>query len=102
MNLYTNEMPTREADAQTILEQIGRGALWAVGAKNVVDLGDGVHFNISPSRKIVVKLHVRDTYVVETVKINRRDFTFSSEFLAEDVYADQLQDVVLKAAGVDL
>ena len=100
--IHTNEIATREADAQTILEQIGRPALWAIGAKNIVNLGDGIHFNISPSRKIVVKLAANDTYAVETVRMNRRDYSLTSEYFAEMVYADQLQDVVLLAAGSDL
>jgi hypothetical protein len=100
--IHTNEIATREADASTILEQIGRPALWAIGARNIVDLGDGVHFNVKPSLKVVVKLAANDTYSVEAVRINRRDWTFTSERFEELIYADQLQDAVLRAAGSDL
>lgn len=96
--LKTSDLATRPADARTICEQIGVGGLMAVGARDIVDLGDGIHFFVGRgrSRKIVVKLAANDTYAVELVRFNRADFTFTSEAFVELVYADLLQDVIVR------
>lgn len=101
--IQTNEIVTRPADAGEIVAQIGRGALFAVGARQIVNLGDGIHFNVGrgKSRKVVVKLAANDTYAVEAVRMTR-DYRFISEHFEELIYADQLQDAVLRAAGVAL
>lgn len=92
--LITNNMVTRRCDARTILRQIGPMTLMACGARNYVDLGDGVHFNVLTGRshKIVVKLAANDTYTVERVRL--RNYTVESVEHATDVYCDQLSDVV--------
>jgi hypothetical protein len=97
--IHTDGMVTRDADARTILNQIGTLTLMSLGARETVDLGCGVRFNVGrgKSRKAIVKLAANDTYSVEFVRL-RRDFTAVSEFFAEDVYCDMLAEVLLVGA----
>jgi len=98
--IHTDGIATRDADARTILRQIGNMTLLSLGAREIMDLGCGVRFNVGrgKSRKVIVKLAVNDTYSVEFVRI-KRDFTAVSEFFAENIYCDQLAEVLLTAAG---
>lgn len=97
--IHTDGIATRDADPQVILSQIGRMTLMSLGAREVVNLGCGIRFNVGrgKSRKVVVKLAANDTYAVEVVRL-RRDFTAVSEFFAEGVYCDQLAELLLQAA----
>src|SRR5262245_14164778 len=99
--IHTNEIATRPASAQELLGQIGRWTLAEIGARDIIDLGDGVHFFFGRgrSRKLVVKLAANDTYAVEIVRFNRADFTFSSERFFEGVYGDQLGELIARIAA---
>lgn len=100
--IHTNEIATSPADAQTLLAQITKGVLMSLGARDIVDLGDGVHFVAGggrgkPRRKVVVKLQTNDLYVAEVVKIDR-DFNFVSEAVETDLFADMLPEALLRMA----
>lgn len=97
--IHTDGIVTRDADARTILSQIGNMTLMSLGARDIVDLGCGIRFTVGrgKSRKVVVKLAANDTYSVEFVRI-KQNFTAVSEFFAEDIYCDQLAEVLLVAA----
>lgn len=103
MDLATNRMATRPADAKTLLDQIGRRVLASVGAHGIVDLGDGVHFGIGGhgTRKLAIKLATNDTYTIERVRIRRAPtWDFVSEEVREDIYAEDLSRVVLEMGDV--
>lgn len=57
----------READSGLILEQIGRGELMNVGARDFVSLPDGIQFTIGMGRniaKVIITLDWNDTYTL--------------------------------------
>lgn len=94
--IMTNRIATRPASASELLDQIGRWTLVEINARDIIDLGDGIHCFVGKgrSRKLVVKLAANDTYAVELVRFNRADFTFTSERFLEGIYGDQLREVV--------
>lgn len=94
--IQTNQIATRPASATEILDQIGRWTLAEINARDIIDLGVGIHCFVGKgrSRKLVVKLAANDTYAVELVRFNRADFTFTSERFLEGIYGDQLGEVV--------
>ena len=98
---YPVERPTRKADAGTILKQIGGNALAEVGARNFLNLGDGLQMQVghgSALRKVLVKLSADDTYIVQAVKFNRRTFKMTWTYDMTDVYCEALAQVVRVAA----
>ena len=97
--IHTDGIATRDADARTILAQIGTLTLMSLGAREIVNLGCGIRFNVGrgKSRKMIVKLAANDTYAVEVVRL-RRDFTAVSEFHTDGIYCDQLAEILLHAA----
>lgn len=102
--LITNRMATQPSDARVLLKQIGSGVMMSVGAHQVVDLGDGIQFAIggSAKRKLVIKLAANDTYTIERVRLLRApSFGVVSEALAEDIYAENLAEVVLRLGDVE-
>lgn len=99
----TTENPIQVA--QTIADQIGRRALFMMGAKNLV--GDAtensLRFQISDCREIshiIVKLEVADTYTVTFIKT--RGINFKTVATVEDVYADNLHAVIESQTGLRL
>ena len=61
-------------NAQTLLAQIGKGNLMAVGARDFVTDGNQLLFRVGSSRrlsKIVVTLTPADEYTVRYVEMNR-------------------------------
>jgi len=90
--MHTDTLPTRTADANTIWKQIGIMNLMAVGARNVVDLGDGIRFTVLRGRHvIVVKLTPMDLYAVEFATKAGRSIEF-----VDGLYGDQLADVIYR------
>ena len=94
---------TRPADARTILRQIGDTTLQGLGARQMVDRGDGLHFTVGRSvgrtlRKVVILLAADDTYTVEAMKFDRRTFESTTTYEIDDVYAESLALVVRTAA----
>lgn len=94
--IQTNQIATRPASAKELLDQIGGAMLFEINARDIIDLGDGIHCFVGKgrSRKLVVKLAANDTYAVELVRFHRADFTFTSERFLEGVYGDQLGEVI--------
>ncbi len=90
----------RQADARTILQQIGTMTLMSLGQRNTVDLGDGVMFQVgagNPLRKVIIKLNARDYYDVEIGKSQRSTFNWIVEFQQRDLEASQLSTVLRNA-----
>ena len=103
-DLVTNRMATRPADARTLLTQIGPRVLASVGAHDIVNLGDGVQFAIGgrAKRKLVIKLAADDTYTLERVRLlGAPSFEVESEEVSEDIYAENLAEVVLRMGDVE-
>lgn len=95
---------TRPADARTILAQIGGMTLAELGARDVVNLGDGVHFTVKRTSRYITKARVRllanDTYLVEIIRCDRKTFDHDVTYSADGVYADSLSTVILSALGM--
>lgn len=85
--------------AKTILEQIraidGR-AMWAWGAKDIVNTGAGLQFKVGGLAKfkghIHIKLNASDLYDIEFYKIRKGDIKVTNKF--DDVYAEDLVNVI--------
>lgn len=85
--------------AQTILSQIktldGR-ALWAWGAKDLVNTGTGLQFKVGGLAKfkgqVLVKLNAADLYDIEFFKIRKGEVKVTNTFT--DVFAEDLVDVI--------
>lgn len=85
--------------AQTILSQIktldGR-AMWAWGAKDLVNTGSGLQFKVGGLAKfkghVLIKLNTSDLYDVEFYKIRKGDMKVTNTF--SDVFADNLVEVI--------
>ena len=85
--------------AQTILSQIKTldpRALWAWGAKDLVNIGEGLQFKTSGMVKnkcyVTVKLNASDLYDVEFFKLRTgKMITLST---AADVFAEDLVGVI--------
>ena len=92
--LTTSETTMTNPDiASSIYRQIGHSALYMMGAKNLVDQGDGLSFRIRGSKRIN---HVRvildegsDTYRVELSKIGRAPLYKTTTVVSvEGIYAE--------------
>ena len=88
--------------ASTILRQFAR-ALTMIGARDIVDLGDGIHFTIPTNpykriRKLRIVLAADDTYTVEgfTSKALR---TGEPTFSHAGVYVDSVCSVIESETG---
>jgi hypothetical protein len=85
--------------AQTILSQIktldGR-AMWAWGAKDLVNTGSGLQFKVGGLAKfkghVLIKLNASDLYDVEFYKIRKGDIKVTNTF--SDVFAENLVEVI--------
>lgn len=89
------EIKGRDADAKLILAQIGNSELNNVGARDIVDLGDGVMFRIgigNPPYKAIIKLNASDTYDIEIGYTRNFDWTIT--YQVSDIYADQLGEIL--------
>ena len=92
--------------AQTILEQIQESRipnepylnfLRVVKASQMVVLEDGVQFRVSGDKfsgKVVIKLNAMDLYDVEFWKVNLSKFEIKKVDEVNDVYNDQLLEVL--------
>jgi hypothetical protein len=106
MTDHTND-PYRQADARTILAQLGKWTAMSIGLREILDLGDGIRGRIgmsNPYYKLVIRLYVNDTYHVQIIRRARRDkfcTDYVTEFDSSEVYCDQLSEIVSSAwAGV--
>lgn len=90
--------------AKTISESLGGGTLFMLGAKNLVDHGDGLSFRVRGSKRVnyvKITLDPSDTYSVEFKKIGRAPsfkVTEVSDFSM--VYVDRLHDLIESETGL--
>ena len=88
--------------AQIILSQLGGNKFLAMtGAKNLVDIGNGLQFKIGRTHH-VVKLTADDLYDYEGFKINAKTFETSRTFMLPGVQAEDLRREVSAATGLAL
>lgn len=85
--------------AKTIIAQLGNLTLTMLGAKSLLDLGNGLSFRIRGSRKvnyIAIELDAgTDTYTVRTAKIGRApSFKVSNDETATLVFVDCLHALI--------
>ena len=90
--------------ARNIIAQLGNLTLSMLGAKNLLDLGNGLSFRVRGSRivnYVAITLDANDTYSVRTAKIGRLPAcTVSNDSTDVDVYADMLHDFIADATGL--
>lgn len=89
--------------AQTIAEQIGRGALFMLGAKDLVATEDGLQFriwgrNFRRITKIRITLLPSDTYRVETFRGSGLKLRLADT--RDDVYVDDLHATIEEFTGM--
>ena len=100
--------------AETIIGQLGNICLSMLGAHTLVDLGDGLLFQIQGSEKvdaIQIVLHPLDTYIVTFWKISTETRMLTAEVPFskttwrvvkkwDDVYWDMLHDLIEEETGL--
>lgn len=91
--------------AKTIVTQLGNMSLNMLGAKNLLDLGNGLSFRIRGSRTvnyIAITLDAgTDTYSVRTAKIGRApSCKVSNDKTATGLYADMLHTAIETTTGL--
>jgi hypothetical protein len=96
---------TRPCSARTLLAQVGPMTLASVGARMIVDLGDGVMFRYGAGRtftKLLITLAADDTYTVRNVRLagRYRDEVVELGTIA-GVHADELAEVVYRSTLTD-
>ncbi|MHA1572968.1 MAG: hypothetical protein ACTSX8_03155 [Alphaproteobacteria bacterium] len=101
MNTTTNN----PAIAQTLIDQLGNLTFRMLGAKDLLDLGNGLSFRIRGSRTcnyIAIELDTAtDTYTVRTAKIGRApSYKVSNDETQAGVYADMLHTLIESASGL--
>jgi len=91
--------------AATIRSQINfndtRNTMYLLGAKNLVDHGNGLSFRIRGSKRvnyIKITLNGMDLYNIEMGKIWGAKYTVVYEI--EDVYNDMLHDIIAHETGL--
>jgi len=94
-------MTTTQTTATTILNQIGFWGRASLGAREYVDLGEGVgvQFRIGPGRrnlKAVVSVNDQDLYDVAIIQI-KRDFTARTLTESTGIYAGSLAEHLVSA-----
>jgi hypothetical protein len=91
--------------AQTILAQLGGNRFLAMtGAKQLVDMGDGLQFGIgrgakNKANKVVVTLSGLDLYTVTFYSIRGTSVAIKSEH--SNIYADRLAALFTERTGLD-
>ncbi len=81
----------------TIWAQLSIGCKMSCGARQPVAMAENeLSFVVlrGASTRVFVKLEASDTYTVRLVKLNRKTCDVRDLERAEDVYADQLSEVV--------
>ena len=93
--------------AETILQQLGGNRFIVMtGAKNFMDLGDGLSFKFPKTMKkinyVKIKLNYLDLYNITFGKITK-GIDWKLKIIKKgvnDIYADQLQDIFTKYTGL--
>lgn len=91
--------------AQTIIAQLGKGALFMLGAKDLLDLGNGLQFRIRGSAKantIMIELDQgADLYNLRILKIGRAPgYRITEVADHKGIYWDQLRPLIEEATGL--
>lgn len=90
--------------ARTIIEQLGNGTLYMLGAKDLLDLGDGLSFRVRGSRRanyVEIRLTPADLYDVSIRKIGRAPSYRVTEVCdAKGIYCDQLHELIERETGL--
>ena len=99
--------------AQTIAAQLGRETFACLGARNLLDLGDGLQFDIQGCPKInriLIVLHPSDTYIVtfgkltqqrkENLGISYTEAVWETVSRHTDIYFDMLHDLIEEETGL--
>lgn len=84
--------------ANTIVEQIGGEVLRKIVANSFVTMENGTKFMVDGSKfhgKVVITLNTMDTYDIEFWKINMRNLEFKKIDEINDIYNNQLAEVIL-------
>lgn len=88
--------------ANTIIQRIGRRALYMIGAKDLVGGNNYLAFKVMRNAKgisgIRITLDASDTYTVEFLKFSKCEVKTVSQF--EGVYFDQLRDLIESETGL--
>ena len=88
--------------ANTIRNQIGGGALFMIGAKNLIDHGDALSFRIGRNSKSVnyvkITLNASDTYDIEYGYI--RGTSYKVRSTDEGMYNDMLRGSIERNTGL--
>lgn len=89
---------------QNVIDQLGGMALRLLGAKNLMDLGNGLSLRVRGSKAvnyISIKLAEDDTYTVRTAKIGRApNYKMSNDQTLRGVYVDQLHALIEDKTGL--
>jgi len=88
--------------ANTIAEQLGRQALYMMGAKNLVGSEDALSFHVSSGKYngIRITLNANDLYDISYLKI--RKYQIVKEVVDENVYAEDMRKFIEKQTGLYL
>lgn len=101
----TTHPTTRPCDAKVLLAQVGRFTLASIGARDLVNLGDGIMLRYGTGRrhtKLIITLAADDTYTVRNVRLAGRYKTDVVELgTVTGIYADALSDFVIAATSAD-
>jgi len=92
--------------ATTILKQLGGNNFIAMtGAKNFLDIGNGLSFKIPKSKNginyVKIILNPNDTYDIEFGRISSGKYGYKVIKRVYDVYFDQLHDIFTTYTGLD-
>jgi len=85
----------RREISRIILNQIGHGALFMLGAKNHIIENNGTSFRVRGSKianHVTITLQPNDTYTVEFRKIHGIKCDLIKSF--SDIYCDQLTSII--------
>lgn len=88
--------------AKTIAAQIGHGALFMIGAKQLTDTGEGLCFKVGRNAKsvshVTITLAADDTYTVMFTRVRAGKLTILSRL--EGIYCDQLRSIIADGTGM--
>ena len=91
----------RRTISRIILNQIGHGALFMLGAKDHILEDNGTSFRVRGSKianHVKVTLQPNDTYTVEFRKIHGYKCTLIKSF--SDIYCDQITAIIGRTLGL--
>lgn len=90
--------------AQTISNQIGGRAFQMMGARNLIDTGNGLTFKVGRNAKAVthVRVELTDADLYDVTFLACRGTKVKTKAEAEGIYADQLHAVIERETGLYL